>query len=143
MLMAYLAAGAVLIWIAARVYRRSPGVQRGRWRVGSGLLASALLAAAGFTALRGAYGTAAALGVAALVLAGMTRSDRSLPARSKPAGIDLSTAQARDILGVGPSASGEEIQAAYTRLMRLAHPDRGGTTGLAAQLNAARDMLLK
>jgi len=26
--------------------------------------------------------------------------------------------------------------------MRLAHPDKGGTSGLAAQLNAARDRLL-
>jgi hypothetical protein len=26
--------------------------------------------------------------------------------------------------------------------MRMAHPDKGGTAGLAAQLNAARDKLL-
>ena len=29
-----------------------------------------------------------------------------------------------------------------TRLMRAVHPDKGGTAGLAAQLNAARDRLL-
>jgi hypothetical protein len=46
------------------------------------------------------------------------------------------------ILGVGPQASKAEIQAAYSRLIRMAHPDKGGTAGLAAQLNAARDRLL-
>jgi hypothetical protein len=46
------------------------------------------------------------------------------------------------ILGVGPDASKAEIQAAYSRLIRMAHPDKGGTAGLAAQLNAARDRLL-
>jgi hypothetical protein len=53
----------------------------------------------------------------------------------------MSVTQARAILGVGPSASPDEIQAAYRRLMALAHPDKGGTSGLASQLNAARDRL--
>ena len=35
------------------------------------------------------------------------------------------------------------FEAAYNRLMRMAHPDKGGTSGLAAQLNAARDRLLE
>jgi len=48
----------------------------------------------------------------------------------------MSLDDARRILGVGPDASKQEIQAAYTRLMRLAHPDKGGTVGLASQLNA-------
>ena len=47
------------------------------------------------------------------------------------------------MLGVGPAASVQEIQAAYARLMHRAHPDQGGTTGLATQLNIARDRLLK
>ncbi|HET6970801.1 MAG TPA: molecular chaperone DnaJ, partial [Phenylobacterium sp.] len=33
-------------------------------------------------------------------------------------------------------------QAAYARLIRAVHPDKGGTAGLAAQLNAARDRML-
>jgi hypothetical protein len=110
--------------------------------VGSGLLAMGLLAAAGFIALRGEYVPAAVLGFAGFVLLGMTRSRRGpAPARASMEG--LSAAQARDILGVGSGAGREEVQAAYTRLMRLAHPDKGGTAGLAAQLNAARDRLLK
>jgi curved DNA-binding protein CbpA len=55
----------------------------------------------------------------------------------------MSAAEARRILGVGEGATPQEIQAAYSRLMRAVHPDKGGTAGLAAQLNAARDRLLK
>jgi DnaJ-class molecular chaperone len=55
----------------------------------------------------------------------------------------MSLKDAQSVLGVGPEATPEEIQAAYTRLMRMAHPDKGGTTGLATQLNAARDRLLE
>jgi DnaJ-domain-containing protein 1 len=55
----------------------------------------------------------------------------------------LSLKEARDLLGVSQTASKAEIREAYNRLMRMAHPDHGGTTGLAAQLNAARDRLLK
>ena len=43
----------------------------------------------------------------------------------------------------GPDATAGEIRSAHARLIRLAHPDKGGTAGLAAQLNAARDRLLK
>jgi curved DNA-binding protein CbpA len=39
-------------------------------------------------------------------------------------------------------ATAADIKAAHARLIRLAHPDKGGTAGLAAQLNAARDRLL-
>jgi curved DNA-binding protein CbpA len=44
---------------------------------------------------------------------------------------------------VAPDASLSEVKAAYTRLIQMAHPDKGGTEGLAAQLNAARDRLIK
>lgn len=51
--------------------------------------------------------------------------------------------QARSLLGVGPDATAAEVNAAWRRLMTRAHPDQGGTEGLAAQLNAARETLLK
>lgn len=51
--------------------------------------------------------------------------------------------QARALLGVGEGASAKDINAAWRRLMARAHPDQGGTEGLAAQLNAARETLLK
>ena len=51
--------------------------------------------------------------------------------------------EARALLGVGQDATAKDINAAWRRLMARAHPDQGGTEGLAAQLNAARDVLLK
>jgi DnaJ-domain-containing protein 1 len=69
-------------------------------------------------------------------------------AASKPAGpsavrpASMSLAEARMILGVAADADKAQIQAAYRRLMLRAHPDQGGSAGLAVQLNAARDCLL-
>lgn len=51
--------------------------------------------------------------------------------------------RARRLLGVGPSASREEIMAAHRRLVARVHPDAGGSEGLAAEINAARDLLLR
>ena len=51
--------------------------------------------------------------------------------------------KAREILGVGPDATEEEIRAAHRRLMKVAHPDVGGSAWLAKQLNLARDTLLR
>lgn len=55
----------------------------------------------------------------------------------------MTQAEAAQILGVAEDASEEEVQAAYRRLMRAAHPDQGGSDWMAARLNAARDFLLK
>ncbi len=50
--------------------------------------------------------------------------------------------EARSILGVEEGVSRADIEAAHRRLIRRAHPDHGGSAGLAAQINAARDCLL-
>lgn len=55
----------------------------------------------------------------------------------------LALIEARDLLGVTPDADREAIVAAHRRLISRNHPDNGGTAGLAARLNAARDLLLK
>ena len=51
--------------------------------------------------------------------------------------------RARSLLGVGASAGRDEIMAAHRRLVAKVHPDAGGSEGLAAEINAARDLLLQ
>jgi len=60
----------------------------------------------------------------------------------RPAGGPLSRADALAILGLKEGATPEEIREAHRRLMRAAHPDRGGSDWLAARINEARDVLL-
>lgn len=61
---------------------------------------------------------------------------------SKAPGI-MDRAEAYQVLGLRPESSREEIQAAYRRLIQRVHPDRGGSSDLAARLNQARDVLLE
>lgn len=76
---------------------------------------------------------------AALFFAGQGRLRRK-PA-PKPAPRD-DVAQARALLGLSPDADADAIRAAHRRLIASVHPDKGGTEALAAQINAARDLLL-
>ena len=54
----------------------------------------------------------------------------------------MSREQALDVLGLEPGAGEEEIRDAHRRLMLANHPDKGGSTFLAAQINRAKDVLI-
>lgn len=63
-------------------------------------------------------------------------------AESTTASAAMTRAEAFEVLGLAPEASPDDIREAHRRLMRLAHPDAGGSTWIAARLNQARDLLL-
>ncbi len=112
------------------------------WRTTAGLLSVLALVAAAVLAVRNDPWPAAALALAAGGLSlGARRRPALTPSAPEPASRAMDRAQARSILGVPEGAGAEAVDAAYRRLIRRAHPDVGGTAGLAAQLNAARAAL--
>ncbi|HEY2048650.1 MAG TPA: molecular chaperone DnaJ [Caulobacteraceae bacterium] len=111
-------------------------------RVSSGLLAALAAVGAVVSGLRGGWMLSLALVALSTWLGYRARPGAaSSTSRSDPDA--MSENDARSILGVGPEANRGEIESAYRRLMQRAHPDAGGSAGLAAQLNAARDRLIK
>ena len=69
-------------------------------------------------------------------------NETSNDSNSQSDGAQMSVKRAADILGVEVSATKEDIVAAHRRLMDKLHPDKGGSSYLAAELNEAKQVML-
>ncbi len=54
----------------------------------------------------------------------------------------MSRREALEILGLDEPVEPQAVKAAHRRLMQKLHPDRGGSSYLAAKINRAKDVLL-
>jgi hypothetical protein len=74
--------------------------------------------------------------------AGGREQDRG-QGRGGPPRTSMSRAEALKVLGLQEGATEDEIRAAHRRLIVQTHPDKGGTSYLAAKINEAKDVLLR
>ena len=134
----WLVLAAVAVWALIRLGRQGERAGRGHWRV-TATLFSAVMFAGGLLALfKGSWVLGGCLVAASLWLTVASRQ-RAVAPRAE----GMTDGEARAILGVSADASKAQINAAWKKVMARAHPDQGGTQGLAARVNAARDHLLK
>jgi hypothetical protein len=110
----------------------------GVWTVGiGGLLLAVMLLLTG----RGGLAISALLLLGPLLWSWIVEAKIAPPPPAQKSA-RMTRAEALDILGLPATASPAEIKSAHRRLMQATHPDRGGSTWLAARINQARDVLL-
>jgi hypothetical protein len=71
------------------------------------------------------------------------RDERLSDDEGEPEAERMSRGEALEVLGLEPGADDDEIRAAHKRLLRLVHPDRGGSAYLTRRVYEARDTLLE
>eukprot|EP01091_Cochliopodium_minus_P002930 TRINITY_DN12765_c0_g1_i1.p1 TRINITY_DN12765_c0_g1~~TRINITY_DN12765_c0_g1_i1.p1 ORF type:complete len:118 (+),score=28.17 TRINITY_DN12765_c0_g1_i1:42-395(+) len=62
-----------------------------------------------------------------------------------PGGFDevMSKAEASKILNIGKNSTEEEIKIAHRKMMKLNHPDKGGSQYISVKINEAKSVLLE
>jgi hypothetical protein len=134
----WLVLAAVAVWALIRLGRQGERAGRGHWRVTATLFSAVMFAGGLLALLKGSWVLGGGLVAASLWLTVASRQ-RAVAPRAE----GMTDGEARAILGVSADASKAQINAAWKKVMARAHPDQGGTQGLAARVNAARDHLLK
>lgn len=134
----WLVLAAVAVWALIRLGRQGERPGRGQWRVAATLFSAVMIGGGVLALSKGGWVLGGGLVAAGLWL---TVASRQRPVTPRAEG--MTDSEARAILGVGTDATKAEINAAWKRVMARAHPDQGGTLGLATRVNAARDHLLR
>ena len=130
-----------VLWALRQAGRMTPQQSRRFARQIGGYV---LCGAAALMGLRGNFLVAVPAFTIGAGLLGFNGLMGQMNAKSTPThNIQIDKQQAYSILGLQAGASADDIRAAHKRLQRATHPDAGGSTYLAAQINAARDLLLK
>lgn len=134
----WLVLAAVAVWALVRLGRQGERAGRGHWRITATVFAAVMIGGGVLALSKGSW-----LFGLGLIGAGLWLTIASRQRTVAPRAEGMTDSEARALLGVSASATAAEINAAWKKVMSRAHPDQGGTEGLAARVNAARDHLLR